>query len=143
VRKIRRRWDQGPVSDKFWRRSGPSRFWISRKERFTGQTIPAGVLVNLINNGSYAAHKRAEQGKEPGFEPTLRLSTRNLGDQVEIRVRDNSTGIPAAVRDKCQRYVGASVGGPTRRHLQDRVAADAKVAAIDGRSESGTARGGR
>src|SRR5271169_3540557 len=42
-----------------------------------------------------------------------------------------------------QRNVGASIGGPARRHLQDRMAADAKVAAIDGRSESGTARRGR
>ena len=40
-----------------------------------------------------------------------------------------------------QRYVGASIGGPTRRHLQDRVATDAKVAAIDGRSKSGTLEG--
>jgi len=56
------------------------------------------VLVNLVNNGFYAAHKRAQEN--PGFEPTLGLSTRNLGDQVEIRVRDNGTGIPADVRDK-------------------------------------------
>jgi signal transduction histidine kinase len=60
----------------------------------------ARVLVNLINNGFYAAHKRAEEGREPGFEPTLRLSTKNLGDQVEIRVRDNGTGTSAEVRDK-------------------------------------------
>jgi signal transduction histidine kinase len=58
------------------------------------------VLLNLINNGFYAAHKRAEQAKDPGFEPTLRLATRNLGDQVEIRVRDNGTGISEAVREK-------------------------------------------
>jgi len=58
----------------------------------------ARVLVNLINNGFYAAHKRAQQA--PGIEPTLRLSTKNLGDQVEIRVRDNGTGIPAEVREK-------------------------------------------
>jgi len=58
------------------------------------------VLVNLINNGFYAAHKRAEKGTEPGLEPTLLLSTKNLGDQIEIRVRDNGTGIPADVQDK-------------------------------------------
>ena len=34
------------------------------------------------------------------FEPTLKVSTRDLGDAVEIRVRDNGTGIPAEIRDK-------------------------------------------
>jgi signal transduction histidine kinase len=56
------------------------------------------ALLNLIGNGFYAAGKRAEQ--VAGFEPTLRLSTRDLGDRVEIRVRDNGTGIGAELRDK-------------------------------------------
>ena len=60
----------------------------------------ARVLVNLINNGFYAAHRRANKGKEAGFAPTLSLTTRNQGDRVEIRIRDNGTGIPAEVRDK-------------------------------------------
>ena len=54
------------------------------------------VMVNLINNGFYAARKRAS---EPGFEPVLSVATRNLGKQVEVRVRDNGTGISDAVRD--------------------------------------------
>jgi signal transduction histidine kinase len=58
------------------------------------------VLLNLIGNGFYAAHKRAEAVGNPGFEPTLTLTTRDLGDAVEIRVRDNGTGISAAVRDR-------------------------------------------
>ena len=36
----------------------------------------------------------------PGFQPTLRASTRNLGDAVEIRIRDTGTGIPPEVREK-------------------------------------------
>jgi signal transduction histidine kinase len=55
------------------------------------------VLVNLIGNGFYAARKRAEQH---ATEPTLRLTTRDRGDLVEIRVRDNGTGIPDAVRER-------------------------------------------
>jgi signal transduction histidine kinase len=58
------------------------------------------VLLNLIGNGFYAAHKRAEVVGNLGFEPTLALTTRDLGDVVEIRVRDNGTGISEAVRDR-------------------------------------------
>ena len=36
----------------------------------------------------------------PGFEPTLKVTTRDLGDAVEIRVRDNGIGIPPEIRDK-------------------------------------------
>ena len=34
------------------------------------------------------------------YEPTLTAATRNLGDRVEIRIRDNGTGIPPEIRDK-------------------------------------------
>ena len=57
------------------------------------------VFLNLFSNGFYAAGKRART-TSPDFRPTLKFSTRNLGDTVEIRVRDNGTGIPADIRDK-------------------------------------------
>jgi signal transduction histidine kinase len=57
------------------------------------------VFLNLISNGFYAANKRKEAGDE-GFEPTLSVSTKNLGSKVEIRIRDNGTGIPAEVKEK-------------------------------------------
>jgi signal transduction histidine kinase len=57
------------------------------------------VLLNLISNGFYAATKRKEAGEE-GFEPTLGVSTKSIGNAVEIRIRDNGTGIPPEVREK-------------------------------------------
>jgi signal transduction histidine kinase len=58
------------------------------------------VLLNLISNGFYAATKRRAEADGDGYEPTLVASTRSLGDQVEIRVRDNGTGIPPEVKEK-------------------------------------------
>ena len=57
------------------------------------------VLLNLISNGFYAATKRKAEAGD-GYEPTLAASTRSLGDRVEIRVRDNGTGIPPEVKEK-------------------------------------------
>src|SRR5512143_668935 len=57
------------------------------------------VLLNLILNGFYATAKRKAQAGD-GFEPTLVAATRSLGDRVEIRIRDNGTGIPPEVREK-------------------------------------------
>ena len=55
------------------------------------------VLLNLISNGIYATTKRKTEVGD-GFEPALTATTRNLGDKVEIRIRDNGTGIPAEVK---------------------------------------------
>jgi signal transduction histidine kinase len=57
------------------------------------------VLLNLISNGFYAATKRKEIA-DSSFEPTLSAATKNLGDRVEIRIRDNGTGIPPEVKEK-------------------------------------------
>ncbi len=57
------------------------------------------VFLNLISNGFYAATKRKEAGDE-AFEPMLSATTKNLGNKVEIRIRDNGTGIPLEVKEK-------------------------------------------
>ena len=57
------------------------------------------VFLNLISNGFYAATKRKEAGDED-FEPTLGATTKSLGNKVEIRIRDNGTGIPLEVKEK-------------------------------------------
>jgi two-component system NtrC family sensor kinase len=56
------------------------------------------ALLNLISNGFYAATKR-KAGVNDG-EATLAASTKSLGDRVEIRIRDNGTGIPLEVKEK-------------------------------------------
>jgi signal transduction histidine kinase len=58
------------------------------------------ALLNLISNGFYAATKRKADANEGDYEPTLAAATRNLGDRVEIRIRDNGTGIPPEVKEK-------------------------------------------
>ena len=58
------------------------------------------ALLNLISNGLYAATKRRLESGDRTFEPVLSAATRNLGKMVEIRVRDNGTGIAPEVREK-------------------------------------------
>jgi two-component system, NtrC family, sensor kinase len=58
------------------------------------------ALLNLISNGFYAATKRKEQENSDSYEPTLVASTKNFGDRVEIRIRDNGTGVSPEVREK-------------------------------------------
>jgi C4-dicarboxylate-specific signal transduction histidine kinase len=57
------------------------------------------VLLNLLNNAFYAVRQRQQTGAA-GYVPTVSISTRNLGKDVELRVRDNGQGIPEAVRTK-------------------------------------------
>ena len=58
------------------------------------------VLLNLISNGFYAATKRREETNGGNYEPTLMAATRNLGESIEIKIRDNGTGIPFEVRER-------------------------------------------
>jgi len=57
------------------------------------------VLLNLITNSFYSvALKRKEAGER--YEPMIEVSTKNLGNAIEIRVRDNGNGVPQKVLDK-------------------------------------------
>ena len=60
----------------------------------------ARVFLNLIANGFYATTKRKVEANGTEYEPTLSVATNNLGDRVEVRIRDNGTGIPPEVRDR-------------------------------------------
>jgi PAS domain S-box-containing protein len=58
------------------------------------------VCLNLIGNGFYAATKRQREGGDPKFKPTLKVSTRDLGDTVEIKICDNGIGVSPEIKDK-------------------------------------------
>lgn len=58
------------------------------------------VFLNLINNALYATHERMSNGGDVGYAPTLAVSTRCKDGAVEVRIRDNGTGVPKAVLDK-------------------------------------------
>ena len=58
------------------------------------------ALLNMISNGFYAASKRRGQTNGGDYEPTLTASTKNLGDRVEIRIRDNGTGMTPDVKEQ-------------------------------------------
>jgi PAS domain S-box-containing protein len=58
------------------------------------------VFLNLLSNGFYAVARRENEGHCCRFQPVLSTATRNLGNAVEVRIRDNGTGIPPEVKNK-------------------------------------------
>jgi len=65
------------------------------------------VLLNLINNAFYACAERSRStaNKNSGqnieeFKPLVVVSTKKYEDKIEIRVKDNGTGIPQEIKDK-------------------------------------------
>src|SRR5262249_25902156 len=58
------------------------------------------ALLNMISNGFYAASRRRAEINGGDYEPLLTASTKNLGDRVEIRIRDNGTGMSPDVKEK-------------------------------------------
>src|SRR5262249_54004815 len=58
------------------------------------------VFLNLFGNGFYATTKRQRDAPAPEFRPMLKVATRDLGEAVEVRVRDNGTGILPEIREK-------------------------------------------
>jgi len=59
------------------------------------------VVLNLINNAFYAVSERLRQAQpDIGYEPTVIVSTKNLGNKIEISVKDNGSGIPDSIKEK-------------------------------------------
>jgi C4-dicarboxylate-specific signal transduction histidine kinase len=60
------------------------------------------VLLNLYNNAFYSVNekKKAATLNAEKYEPIVEVSTKRVGDKIQIRVRDNGTGIPQKILDK-------------------------------------------
>jgi len=57
------------------------------------------VILNIVNNACYAVDEKAKKGI-PGYAPEVVTTTRRIGDRIEIRIRDNGTGMPKEVIEK-------------------------------------------
>lgn len=57
------------------------------------------VVLNLVNNAFYAVTLRHSKGDD-SYQPTVWVSTKNLGDKIEISVKDNGNGIPDSIKEK-------------------------------------------
>ncbi len=50
--------------------------------------------------GSTTAGNSAQASKMEKYQPTVSLTTKKMGDKIEIRIRDNGNGIPKRLLDK-------------------------------------------
>jgi len=69
----------------------------------TIQVVPQDlgrVMLNLVNNAFYACTERKNTLPSENYKPTVIISTKNLGDKIEIAVNDNGSGIPDAIKEK-------------------------------------------
>ncbi len=57
------------------------------------------VLLNLLNNAFYVVDEKKKLNII-GYEPKVSVSTKKVGDKVEIKVADNGMGIPQKILDK-------------------------------------------
>jgi len=58
------------------------------------------VVLNLLTNAFYAVDERLKAQGDIGYPPTVSVSTKKIGNKVEISVSDNGNGIPQKVLDK-------------------------------------------
>lgn len=57
------------------------------------------VFLNIIANSFYEVRRKRAEGLN-SYSPMLSVLTKNLGEAVEVRIRDNGNGIPEHIRDR-------------------------------------------
>jgi two-component system, NtrC family, sensor kinase len=58
------------------------------------------VLLNLFNNAFYVVNEKLSQQGMENYQPSVRLSTKQVNQNIVIEVSDNGLGIPEAIKDK-------------------------------------------
>ena len=58
------------------------------------------VFLNMVGNACYATDEKRKAGEVDGYEPTISLKTRRGEENIEIRIRDNGSGMPPHVVEK-------------------------------------------
>lgn len=88
-------------------RAQDTRFNVTIREEYDSSIEPVSVVahdlsrvfLNIANNACYAAYEKKKRLGD-GFSPVVTASTKNNGDSVELRIRDNGDGIPETVRSR-------------------------------------------
>src|SRR5271166_2290936 len=123
------------------------------QEAFPDEASCAAFLVGAALAGGFCLSRlwRATRGgaEEPGVHvrmPRLRPTDFGHGGNGDASFQAATDDVVlggASHGDTFERHVGAAIGRSTRRHLQDRVAADAETAPVDGRPGSRSVGGRR
>jgi signal transduction histidine kinase/HAMP domain-containing protein len=58
------------------------------------------VFLNLFGNAFYAVNKRRREDADPAYAPAVKVTSRDWGEEIEVRVRDNGIGMPPDVRNQ-------------------------------------------
>ena len=58
------------------------------------------VFLNMVSNACYATDEKRSSANVDGYEPTIWLKTRRGEEEIEIRVKDNGSGMPPHVVEK-------------------------------------------
>jgi signal transduction histidine kinase len=69
------------------------------KVRIVPQEI-SRVVINLVDNACCAVNAKRRSAAQPGYRPTIQVRTRGTDDGVELRIRDDGTGIPEGIRSR-------------------------------------------
>jgi len=86
------------TKDKEFQLSIKKDFDTGIKELVVNPQALSRVIINIVNNGLYAIQEKIK--KNPEVTPVIEADLKDRGDRIEIRIKDNGTGMPEKVVQK-------------------------------------------